>query len=101
MKKLIVIVIAVLPALAFSQSSLNDFISKYSGKSGFTSVNISPKMMSIASSMNFGDADLKALKDVTSMQVLVHENDRDRANELYAEAVKFIGSDYEELMSVK
>jgi Domain of unknown function (DUF4252) len=101
MKKLFLVSLAILPLLAFAQNNLNDFISKYSGKSGFTSVNISPKMMHLVSSLDMSDADMQAIKDVTSMQVLVHEGDADKANDLYSEASKNIGNDYDELMAVK
>jgi Domain of unknown function (DUF4252) len=105
MKKMLFILIASLPALAFAQNSLQSFYDKYAGQEGFTTVKIAPKMFELVASAELDDEDLSIIKDITGMNVLVCENEDGkntaRAAQLTEEVYAAIGEGYDELMSVK
>jgi hypothetical protein len=89
----------------FAQTSSDLFFSKYEGKDGFTSVNISEKlfdMMATAAPEN--EADFKELSSgIKGIKVLVFENEEGslRSRELYKEADVAISlNGFDELMSV-
>jgi len=44
MKKIILLIAAVLPLMVAAQSALDGVFDKYSGKDGFTTVNIGPEV---------------------------------------------------------
>ena len=104
MKKLFFLVIALLPLSLFAQTSVQSFFDKYAGRTGFTTVKISPKMFDLIASIEIDDTDMSVVKDITGVNVLVYEASEgktgDMADKLYAEAKTLVNSGYEELMSV-
>lgn len=92
--------------MAFSQAdALTKFFDKYEGQSGFTSVNVSEKLFSLAASATPVDqADVKELVDgIKGVKVLAFENAEGnvKSKELFTEAQKLLPSaSYEELMTV-
>jgi hypothetical protein len=107
MKNLIIALIALLPASLFAQTSLDNFYSKYAGKEGFTTVNISPGLFELIASADLDDEDISVIKEITGVNVLVYENENEKekniemAKQLTKEAYAALGSGYKELVSVK
>ncbi|MFI5135633.1 MAG: DUF4252 domain-containing protein [Chitinophagales bacterium] len=105
MKKIFIAIALFLPTVLMAQNSLQDFYSKYDGKEGFTSVKISPNALRLMASADADDETMSALSDITGLNVLTFENEdgksAERAAELTKEAYNLVGSDYQELMSVK
>ena len=105
MKKIILIVIALCPAALFAQNSLQSFFDKYSSKDGFTTVKISPKAIQLIASAAADEESVNVLADITGLRVLVFKNEdhksSERAHQLAKEAYTAMGSEYEELISVK
>jgi hypothetical protein len=103
MKKICFLLIIMLPALAFAQSS--SFFEKYSGHEGFTTVKISPKMFQLVASADPDDEAMSVIKEITGVTVLTLDGDEGknaaRAAALTKEANASIGEGYEELLSVK
>lgn len=104
MKKVFFLAIALLPLSLFAQNSVQSFFDKYAGRTGFTTVKISPKMFDLIASIEVDDTDMSIVKDITGVNVLVYEpaegKTSDMADKLYAEAKMLVNSGYEELMSV-
>lgn len=104
MKKVLFLAIALLPLSLFAQQSVQSFFDKYAGRTGFTTVKISPKMFDLIASIDVEDADMSVVKDITGVNVLVYESeegkDSDMADKLYAEAKTLVNAGYEELLSV-
>lgn len=89
----------------FAQTSSDNFFSKYEGKEGFTSVNISEKLFEMMATIApANEAEFKELSSgIQGIKVLVYENEIGslRSRELYKEADATISlSGFEELMSV-
>lgn len=107
MKKIILsAALLALTSISFAQAdALTMFFEKYEGKTGFTSVNVSEKLFSLAASATPADqADVKELVDgIKGIKVLAFENSEGniKSKELFAEAQKLLPSgQYEELMTV-
>lgn len=107
MKRLVIILVAaLLPALAFSQTATIDKVmKKYSGQEGVTLVNISPELFQIMSGLEIEeieDADFPVDK-LTAVKVLAVENaDVLAGNNFYDEVTADLNtSDYAEVLSVK
>ncbi len=106
MKKILIVLLALMPAAVFAQSSsLQSFFDKYAGQDGFTTVKISPKLFELVASVEVDDQDLSVLKDLTGVNVLVWENeegkDDAKAIQLKNEAYESVNKDYDELMTVR
>ena len=105
--KLLLLLVAFLPAMASAQSDLQAFYDKYAGHTGFTTVKIAPKMFELIASADLQDEDLAVIKEITGVNILVCENEDGNsknaalAAELTKEAYAAIGTTYDELLSVK
>ncbi len=83
MKKIVIqfliAVVAILPSTLSAQTVVDNLYNKYSGKEGFTSINISPDMFEMLAGMNMNDSskDAKkaqdAMKQLKSLKMLVYE----------------------------
>ena len=98
---------ALLTITAQAQQPLSSFFSKYSGKEGFTSVNVSPDLFQLLANVQ-GNEDIdemkEAIKGLKGIQVLAFEKGDLMLDgrELYREAFAQINSrDYKELVSVQ
>ena len=90
----------------FSQnSSVDKLFDKYSGKDGFTVVNISKEMFDMFGQMN-NQGDDQEFKDVasklTGIRILSYEGKDDKGINFYKELMKdFPANEYKELMVIK
>lgn len=104
MKKLFLVMAIAAPISLFAQNTIQGFFDKYAGRTGFTTVKISPKMFDLIASIEVDDADMSAVRDITGVHVLVYEPQEgatgDLTDKLYAEAKTLVTAGYEELMSV-
>ncbi len=106
MKKLISILILMLPMALFAQkSSIDKIFDKYANKEGFTTVNISGKLLSLAGQFDSEDSDTsEMLSKLTGIRILTVENSEITGNpDFYLELEKdgfFKNNDYEVLMEV-
>ncbi len=105
---IIMFVMALLPQMTTAQTSIDNLYSKYAGKPGFTSINISPTMFQLLSGVNMKDSSEKAqktmdaIKQLKSLKMLVYEpEDSTKVEAFYKVIKKTIPADkYMELMSV-
>jgi hypothetical protein len=106
MKKLILILAVILPMAVFAQKTPVDrLFEKYANQKGFTTVNISGKLLGFASQLETSD---KSTSDVFSglkgIRVLtVEDNELNKKIDFYAELEKdgfFKNNDFEVLMEV-
>ena len=106
MKKLILIIAIVLPMAVLAQKSpVDKLFTKYANQKGFTTVNISGKLLSFASQVEVGDNETsKILSELKGIRILtVEDNDLNKKMDFYAELEKdgfFKNHDYEVLMEV-
>jgi hypothetical protein len=103
MKKVLFIAAFLLPmAIASGQRSIDRLFEKYSGKSGFTSIDISGNLLNLAASIDDDDRDKDLRARITGIRVLA-QNDKDMHIENFYDLVmKDIDlKDYEEFMRVK
>ena len=112
MKKLISTVLTM--ALAFTlftvngQTAIDGLYKKYAGKTGFTSINISPEMFSMLSGIDMNDSSEKAqdaqnvIEQLSGLKMLVYEPDGKMSNEAFMEEIRTLSNStgYTELMSV-
>ena len=90
------------------QTAIDDLYKKYAGKSGFTSINISPEMFSMLSGMDMNDSSEKAqeaqdvISQLSGLKMLVYEPEEGQSNEAFMKEIRTLSntSDYTELMSV-
>ena len=111
MKRIIVLLIALMPLLVVAQSAMDEIFEKYSGKDGFTTVNIGPDMFKLLANANVqingtDDADLKeaqdAMKNLQSLRILTCESaDKDLCMRFRKEVFRSVPDDYLEMMTVK
>jgi len=106
MKKLLIVIAILLPVAVFAQKSpVDKLFDKYANKDGFTTVNISGKLLGFASSLDTGDPNTqKMLSDLKSIRVLSVDDDKlndkiDFYHELNSDGF-FKKNDYEVLMEV-
>lgn len=106
MKKLIFILVVVLPMVVLAQKTpVDKLFEKYANQKGFTTVNISGKLLSFASQIDVGNdeasnimAELKGVRILT-----VEDADLNKKIDFYAELERdgfFKNHDYEVLMEV-
>lgn len=111
MKKLIFILAVILPMAVFAQKSpVDKLFEKYANQKGFTTVNISGKLLSFASQVddlnddgNWGEAS-NIMAELKGVRILTVENEElNKKIDFYAELEKdgfFKNHDYEVLMEV-
>eukprot|EP01156_Anaeramoeba_ignava_P010754 Anaeramoba_ignava/a480706_12.p4 GENE.a480706_12~~a480706_12.p4 ORF type:complete len:166 (+),score=15.49 a480706_12:1150-1647(+) len=106
MKKFIIILAMLLPmALLAQKNPVDKLFEKYANKKGFTTVNISGKLLGFASGIDTGDETTKnMLSNLTGIRVLTVDNDDLNKNidfykELEADGF-FKNNDFEVLMEV-
>lgn len=106
MKKLILILAVVLPMAVLAQKSpVDKLFEKYANQKGFTTVNISGKLLSFASQIDAGnDEASKMMSELKGIRILsVDDNELNKKVDFYAELEKdgfFKNNDYEVLMEV-
>jgi len=106
MKKLILIIAIMLPMAVLAQkSSVDKLFAKYANQKGFTTVNISGKLLSFASQVDVGnDEASKMMSELRGIRILsVEDKDLNKNIDFYAELEKdgfFKNNDYEVLMEV-
>lgn len=106
MKKLILVLALILPLAVFAQKDpVDKLFSKYANQKGFTTVNISGKLLSFAAQVDTGDETTKdLLSGLKGIRVLSVEDDElnkkiDFYKELEADGF-FKNNDFEVLMEV-
>ncbi len=106
MKKLILVLAMLLPMAVLAQKSpVDKLFEKYANQKGFTTVNISGKLLGFASNLDTGDEATKnMLNGLTGIRVLTVEDDElnkkiDFYKELEADGF-FKNNEYEVLMEV-
>ena len=106
MKKLILIVAILLPLAVLAQETpVDKLFDKYANQKGFTTVNISGKLLGFAAQIETGDeATGKMLSSLTGIRVLSVEDDElNKSLDFYEELNKegfFKDNDFEVLMEV-
>lgn len=106
MKKLILIIAIMLPmALLAQKSPVDKLFAKYANQKGFTTVNISGKLLSFASQVDAGnDEASKMMSELKGIRILsVEDKVLNKNIDFYAELEKdgfFKNNDYEVLMEV-
>lgn len=106
-KKMIILLILMLPLTVFAQKSpVDKLFDKYANKEGFTTVNISGALLSFASSMS-SDSDSEEkelLSQLNGIRILTVEDDDLNKNLNFYEELEadgfFKNNDYEVLMEV-
>lgn len=106
MKKIVLILAMILPMAVLAQKTpVDKLFDKYANQKGFTTVNISGKLLGFASQLETGDeATSELLSGLNGIRVLSVENDElNKKVDFYAELEKdgfFKNNDYEVLMEV-
>ncbi|MCY1719527.1 DUF4252 domain-containing protein [Prolixibacteraceae bacterium Z1-6] len=106
MKKLILILAVVLPMVVLAQKTpVDKLFDKYANQKGFTTVNISGKLLGFASQIETGDEELGSmLSSLNGIRVLtVEDDDLNKEIDFYKELDKdgfFKNNDFEVLMEV-
>ena len=106
MKKLVLMIAIMLPIAVFAQKTpVDKLFEKYANQKGFTTVNISGKLLAFASQMDTGDeATSEMLSGLSGIRVLtVEDPELNKTLDFYAELEKegfFKNNNYEVLMEV-
>ncbi|HYQ59213.1 MAG TPA: DUF4252 domain-containing protein [Draconibacterium sp.] len=106
MKKLLLILAVVLPMAVLAQKNpVDKLFEKYANQKGFTTVNISGKLLGFASQIETGDPDTKdLLSGLDGIRILsVEDDDLNSKLDFYEELNKdgfFKNNDFEVLMEV-
>lgn len=107
MKRFLLLLMAVFASfhLSAQQGSVIDrFFQKYENDRNFTLVSITPKMFSMFAKVDAGDAEaknmMKVIQKLKGLRILAKEDTKDGPR-LYKEAAAFLGSDFEELMTLR
>ncbi len=106
MKKLILLLAVILPMAVFAQKTpVDKLFEKYANQKGFTTVNISGKLLGFASQIETGDeATTEILSSLKGIRILsVEDNELNKNIDFYKELEKdgfFKNNDYEVLMEV-
>lgn len=106
MKKLIIILAVILPMAVLAQKNpVDKLFNKYANLKGFTTVNISGKLLGFASGIDMGDESTKEmLSSLTGIRVLtVEDNELNEKIDFYKELEAdgfFKNNDFEVLMEV-
>ncbi|SEW50813.1 DUF4252 domain-containing protein [Chitinophaga arvensicola] len=107
MKRLLLFLVAIFASYHLSAqqgSVIERFFQKYENDRSFTVITITPKMFSMFAKVDPGDADaknmMKVIQKLKGLRILTKETTKDGPR-LYREAAAFLGSDFEELMTVR
>lgn len=107
MKRLLLFLVAIFASYHLSAqqgSVIERFFQKYENDRSFTVITITPKMFSMFAKVDPGDADAKnmmrVIQKLKGLRILTKETTKDGPR-LYREAAAFLGSDFEELMTVR
>ncbi len=105
MKKLVLIMICLIPLLGMAQKSpVDKLFEKYANKKGLTTVNISGALLSFASKIDSGTAESDLLSGLDGVRILAVDDDElNRSLDFYKELEAdgfFKNHDYEVLMEV-
>jgi len=106
MKRLMMLMAVLVPmALAAQKSPVDKLFDKYANQKGFTTVNISGKLLGFAGKMDTGDPETsKMLNNLTGIRILSVEDDKITGKlDFYEELEKdgfFKNNNYESLMDV-
>jgi len=102
---LLIVCMALIPAMAMAQSPVDKLFDKYAGKDGFTTVYITQYMFDMFKDVSTSDKDFDGLvKNLKSIRILaVQDSKAVPANtNFYKEIMKFIPlNQYKELMVIK
>jgi predicted CopG family antitoxin len=101
MKKLLgIVLIVMLSTVLNAQRSIDDLFRKYSGKEGFTTVDINGDLLKLASGKNQGNGDMP--KEITRVRILSQDKESDvKIDNFYDLVTKDIDlKDYEEFMNI-
>jgi len=107
MKRLLLFLVAIFASYHLSAqqgSVIERFFQKYENDRSFTVITITPKMFSMFAKVDPGDADaknmMKVIQKLKGLRILTKETTKDGPR-LYKEAAAFLGSDFDELMTVR
>lgn len=105
MKKLVFILICLIPLIGMAQKSpVDKLFEKYANKKGLTTVNISGALLSFASKIDNGSAESDLLSGLEGVRILAVDDDElNRSLDFYKELEAdgfFKNHDYEVLMEV-
>lgn len=108
MRKLLVIMFMILPLTIIAQNEVDELFEKYAGKDGFTSVNISGKLLGFAAQFEQEDqASRELLEQLTGIKILsVDDAALNESLDFFEELdrqnfFKKIKDDYEMVMDIK
>jgi hypothetical protein len=106
MKKLLILTALILASISLwaQKSPIDDVFDRYSGKDGFTTVYISPKMFSILSGMNSEDKDFQNLvSKIKNIRILSEKGDSVHTPTFFGKELlrRLPSAGYEDLMMVK
>jgi hypothetical protein len=104
MKKVLIILVAAVFSLStFGQNPVDDVFNKYSGREGFTVVNVNGSLLKLLSKADTGDQDLQNLTaSINGIKILVQEeklNDVENFHSLIYD--KLDKNIYKEMLTVK
>ena len=105
MKKLLVLIICLIPLLGMAQKSpVDKLFEKYANKKGMTTVNISGALLGLASQMDKNSPEGNLLADLDGVRILaVDDDDLNKSLDFYKELENdgfFKDHDYQVLMEV-
>lgn len=105
MKKMIILLLCVIPFFGMAQKSpVDKLFEKYANKKGFTTVNISGALLSFASKMDNGSPESDMLSKLDGVRILSVDDDQlNQSLDFYKELENdgfFKHNDYEVLMEV-
>ncbi|WP_159522657.1 DUF4252 domain-containing protein [Sunxiuqinia indica] len=105
MKKLLVLIICLIPLLGMAQKSpVDKLFEKYANKKGMTTVNISGALLGLASQMDKNSPEGNLLADLDGVRILaVDDDDLNKSLDFYKELENdgfFKNHDYQVLMEV-
>ena len=105
MKKLIILIMCLIPMFGMAQKSpVDKLFEKYANKKGFTTVNISGALLGFASKMDNGSPESDLLSKLDGVRILsVEDDDLNKSLDFYKELDSdgfFKNHDYEVLMEV-
>ncbi|HDO27296.1 MAG TPA: DUF4252 domain-containing protein [Bacteroidetes bacterium] len=110
-KTVITLVILIITGVFISlnaQTTIDGLYGKYAGQKGFTSINISPEMFSMLSSLNTEDSAENAkeaqniMEQLSGLKMLVYESDSLQTNQAFLKDVRELNKvkGFSELMSI-
>lgn len=105
--KLVIVLAVILPVMLSAQTAIDGLYERYAGQKGFTSINISPEMFNMLSSIDMDDSSSdvqeaqNVMQQLKGLKMLVFEPEDGHTSNFVEDVKKLILSkDYAELMSV-